>query len=435
MGNTATTDAQPPPKRQPCVLCGTVAVPAVLGVCRNCIMTNESNAREVWTMRRGAMGLIPGGCHNSPAASPSLNHESPAAESVGAGDGGGRTEVEEVHSNCAASGAHCGWCSQNCTIEEGEKGFCQLRTCSRGKVRGVLEPDPSSENVSAVVNWYDDPMPVNCCSDWVCPLCVEPDKNLTNLAVFYGGCAFACAYCQNPKHRDMASAAQPRHTSQDLLEAVHPTTPCVCYFGGDFGPSWKHALQSAQRVYQKSVDENRPIRICIETNGGLKWPILSKLADFCLKSGGCIKVDLKAWHSSINEALCGVSNQQTLENFRKLYEYGELRRQQFRQQQENPEPQQPPTHRLMPFLTASTLMVPGYVEAEEVSHIAKFIASIDPDIPYALLGFLPLFKMQDSKRVTVAEAEACVSAAHAAGLTNVRLQNRAVLEPDKPNLF
>ena len=47
------------------------------------------------------------------------------------------------------------------------------------------------------------------------------------------------------------------------------------------------------------------------------------------------------------------------------------------------------------MLTATTLLVPEYVEAWEVELIAKFIAEIDPSIPYNLLIFHPDFMMTD----------------------------------------
>jgi len=49
----------------------------------------------------------------------------------------------------------------------------------------------------------------------------------------------------------------------------------------------------------------------------------------------------------------------------------------------------------LPILTASTLLVPGYVDKEEVYNIAKFIAEIDPKIPYTLLAFYPQYVLTD----------------------------------------
>jgi hypothetical protein len=49
----------------------------------------------------------------------------------------------------------------------------------------------------------------------------------------------------------------------------------------------------------------------------------------------------------------------------------------------------------LPVLAATTLFVPGYVDAEEVGKIAGFMASLDETIPYSLLVFHPDFMMQD----------------------------------------
>jgi pyruvate formate lyase activating enzyme len=80
-----------------------------------------------------------------------------------------------------------------------------------------------------------------------------------------------------------------------------------------------------------------------------------------------------------------------------------------------------------PFLVASTLLVPGYVGEEEVSKIASFIARLNPDIPYALLGFAPQFCLDDFPTTSVAQAEACVEAAKRAGLRRVRLGNHHLI--------
>jgi len=81
-------------------------------------------------------------------------------------------------------------------------------------------------------------------------------------------------------------------------------------------------------------------------------------------------------------------------------------------------------------VVASTLLVPGYVDAEEVGRIARFIADLDPTIPYALLAFAPHFLMPDLPRTSVRHAEEAEAAARAAGLTNVRVGNRHLLSQE-----
>jgi pyruvate formate lyase activating enzyme len=166
-----------------------------------------------------------------------------------------------------------------------------------------------------------------------------------------------------------------------------------------------HALAAAQKLAKKGVS------ICWETAGTSNAKLLERAVDLSLATGGCIKFDLKARDEALHIALTGGSNQRTLENFTQA----------ARRVAERPDP---------PLVIASTLLVPGYVDPREVGCIARFIASINPNIPYALLGFAPHFHMQDLPRTSVGHAQAAVEAARAAGLTNVRIGNRHLLSHD-----
>ena len=136
--------------------------------------------------------------------------------------------------------------------------------------------------------------------------------------------------------------------------------------------------------------------------------LLARAVEYSLDTGGCIKFDLKAFDEGIHFALAGVPNQRTLENFA-------LAGERF---SERPE---------LPLVVASTLLVPGYVTPEEVGEIAAFIASINPDIPYALLAFAPSFYLADLPFTSKSQAYAAEEAAQRAGLSNVRIGNRHLL--------
>jgi pyruvate formate lyase activating enzyme len=136
--------------------------------------------------------------------------------------------------------------------------------------------------------------------------------------------------------------------------------------------------------------------------------MLEDIAEASLMSGGCIKFDLKAWDETLHIALTGVTNRRTLENFELLTKWIPKR----------PEP---------PFLIASTLMVPGYIDAREVGRIATFIQSLDPEIPYSLLAFHPQYKMTDLPATSRSQARECLNAARQAGLKRVRVGNTHLL--------
>ena len=77
----------------------------------------------------------------------------------------------------------------------------------------------------------------------------------------------------------------------------------------------------------------------------------------------------------------------------------------------------------MPFARASTLLVPGYVDDEEIRKLASFIADLDPTIPYSLLAFHPLYYMDDMSYTKREDAERFVKLCREEGLQKVRIGN------------
>ena len=303
------------------------------------------------------------------------------------------------------AGLKCHLCVNQCQIAEGERGYCGLRINRDGKLVGG---GPDDGNVS----WYYDPLPTNCVADWVCAggtgagypkyaYNSGPEQGYKNLAVFYQACSFNCLFCQNWQYRRLSHSPR-RVPAEALADAVDEKTACVCYFGGDPTPQLAHSLATSQQAL--AITRNRILRICWETNGSMNPSSLEAMADLALRSGGCIKFDLKAWHEEVNLALCGVTNKRTLENFRYLAERGLERTQ-------------------PPFLIASTLLVPGYIDVQEVEGLARFIASLNPDIPYALLAFHPQFYLDDLPTTSRSHALECQAAAERAGLKRVRIGN------------
>jgi pyruvate formate lyase activating enzyme len=325
--------------------------------------------------------------------------------------------IEKIHSRArepfdlppkpskAESGRGCHLCVNECRLALGEKSYCGLRLNKGNKLTGATAEKGN-------VSWYYDPLPTNCVADWVCPggtgagyprfaYSQGAEHSYKNLAVFYQAYSFDCLFCQNWHYR--YSATKPSKVDAlDLAKAVDDETSCICYFGGDPSPQLPHALRASRLASESNKD--RILRICWETNGSMHPGLLKQAAELSFDSGGCIKFDLKAWSESLHIALCGVSKRRTLENFKLLSKYINKR---------------PSPH----FLLASTLLVPGYIDKEEVSRIAASISSLSPDIPYSLLAFHPQFLMNDLPPTAERHARECLSQAKAQGLRNVRLRN------------
>ncbi|MDD1776818.1 MAG: radical SAM protein [Candidatus Helarchaeota archaeon] len=364
-------------ERPVCQVCGKneLLISRHLGICYNCILENSSPAveiaKQVHIAARRPFGLPEVAPHNP-------------------------------------DGLKCGLCVNDCVIGESETGYCGLVVNRENKlVRLAGTPE------KGLLDWYYDPNPTNCVA-WICPAyglgypkyayCDGPEYEYSNLAVFYGACGFDCLFCQNAHYREMPRQLTPLLSAKDLIDKVHKRVSCICYFGGDPGPQILHSLAVSEYAEHLAKKGGRPLRICWETNGSANWPLLEKAVQFALKSGGNIKLDLKTFHNPLNIALCGVSNHQTLANFKRIAQFSEDR----------PE---------IPLLFASTLLIPGYIDENEVHCIAKFIAEINPNIPYSLLGFYPHFMLNDLPTTSKAHAERCLKVAKAEGLMKIKIGN------------
>jgi pyruvate formate lyase activating enzyme len=290
----------------------------------------------------------------------------------------------------------CGLCVQNCQLSEGEYGYCGMRSVFDGRlVHHAGAPK------RGLLHWYRDPLPTNCVADWVCQ--GHNQYGYHNLAVFYGSCTLDCLFCQNWHYRltqPDADRTDTIHamTAEELADCADPRTYCVCFFGGDPASQMPHALATASALAKRGVT------VCWETAGTMHPRFLKRAMELSLETGGCVKFDLKAHDEALHIALTGSTNVRTLENFQLAGALG--------QGQDEPPP-----------LIASTLLVPGYVDAEEVGRIAAFIRGINPAIPYALLAFHPSFEMSDLPCTSRSHAQGALSAAQEAGLTRVRLGN------------
>ena len=302
-------------------------------------------------------------------------------------------------------GLACNICVNRCRMAENEIGYCGLRRYRNGCLAGVSAS-------TAKLSWYHDPLPTNCVADWVCPggtgagypefanRC-GAETGFKNLAVFFQGCSFNCLFCQNWHFRN-ETFTSPFRSVEELVADADEQTSCICYFGGDPSPQMPFSLKASRQTLKKAGD--RILRICWETNGSVNSDLLDQMLDIAIDSGGCVKFDLKAWDPTLHMALTGVANKRTLNNFARAAEKIDRR----------PVP---------PLVVANTLLVPGYIDDQEVAAIAGFIADLNPDIPYSLLAFHPQFFMSDMPVTSKKLANQCLLAARDSGLNNVRLGN------------
>lgn len=292
----------------------------------------------------------------------------------------------------------CRLCANRCALQEGERGYCGLREARNGRIRYVWDGGAKR----ALLHSYYDPLPTNCCAAWFCGA-----QGGLNFAVFFYGCNFDCLFCQNAQHKHLEEG-ELISVEGFAARALAPRVHCICFFGGSPEPQLPFAILASRAVMRMAEDEGRRIRICWEWNGAGNPALVRRAAGISLETRGIVKFDLKAWDEKLALALCGVSTRPSFENFAMLAEEF-LPRADY------------------PFLTATTLLVPGYVDGEEVGRIAEFIASFSPEIPYSLLVFYPAYCMSDLPVTSKEQVIRCFRAAKDAGLRRIHVGNLHLL--------
>jgi len=278
-------------------------------------------------------------------------------------------EVEKIGKDTRIK---CGLCSNKCGLEEGDIGLCGPRGVKNGKMFSLV----SSEK--AILHSYEDPLPTNCCNAW---FCAASKLTGTNLAVFYYGCNFDCLYCQNWEHK-LIDRGEVVSLEEMVERAMLERIKCICQFGGSPEPQLPFAIRFSEEVLKR-----REIMVCWEWNGAGKEDLVLKAAKLSHDSGGTVKFDLKAWNDNLHRILTGRSNKQTLKNFENIFD------------------------RHPDVISATTLLVPYYVDEEEVECIARFIASLSDEIPYSLLVFHPDYRLSDMPVTPREQVRKCYNAA------------------------
>jgi len=370
-----------------CVFCGKsdITISSNLEICRECILNRdwsnvESHLKEIHKEIREL--------ENLPSVPPSSDNQNMIYD--------------------------CNLCINDCKLSKNNVSYSGLRNFRREDL--IF---PSKEK--AYMHGYTDANPTNCCNAWFCPAgssrgypkyCLTDGKEYGtySYAAFMYGCSFDCLFCQNASHKHFSkrNLVEIDKITQEIIENKKIT--CICYFGGTPEVQLPFTLNLSNKILNelKFHDQNRIMRFCWEMNGSGNPNLIKECMKIAIKTGGNIKFDLKTFDEKLNIALCGVTNMRTLNNFEFLGKnYFGIRKD-------------------LPELSGCTLLVPGYTIADDIKKISKFIASINPYIPYSLLVFHPDYYMNDLPITPRKQVDSCVKIAKKY-LNNVHLGNKFLL--------
>ncbi len=318
----------------------------------------------------------------------------------------------------ASNGVKCIFCARECSLSRGDVGYCGLTIVDEnGRLRRI-----AGNGKWGLLDWYYDPLPTNCVAEWFCPASTGigypkysvsergPEIGYYNLAVFYGSCNLDCLYCQNWQYREyhLNISSKLVHVDELVRAADSNRVTCVCYFGGDPSSQIVHALVASKRMFENAQKKNRVFRICWETNGQISPIFLRQVIELSLRSGGIVKVDIKAGTGNMYRALTDGEYSNVLRTIREV----------AKRVKERPE---------VPLLTISLLVVPGYVDHVEIENVCKLINELGVDVPLSFLAFHPDYLMSDLPPTSRKHMDLALKIAKEYGIEMVNVGNKWLL--------
>ena len=256
----------------------------------------------------------------------------------------------------------CRVCPHNCILDEGKFGICRVRTLKSNL--------PVSTNYGEVTSMGVDPIEKK-------PLYhFKPSKDILSIGSF--GCNMTCSFCQNYE----ISQGRPQ-TQYMSIEKLIKIIPSIENNAG-VAFTYNEPLMWYEYIYDaaKSINENNPNKsVVVVTNGYINEEPLLKLLPYV----DAMNIDLKGYTNRYYNKICGAKLEPVLETIKIANNHCHIE--------------------------LTTLLVSDENDSlEEVREIAKFIASINVNIPLHLSRYFPRYKMENAatqiEKITEARNEA-----------------------------
>jgi len=261
----------------------------------------------------------------------------------------------------------CLACSRYCTIPEGSTGFCGVRKNEGGQLKLLAYGKPSSISI--------DPVEKKPLFHFL------PSTEILSMGTY--GCNFACEFCQNPglsqAPRLIGGATSTAKEKLALLEKEFAALPFVS--PSDFADAaianncqsvaftYNEPAIFSEYAYDCSVEAKKAAGLgtVYVSNGYASKESIAFIAPVL----DAINLDIKSFSKKFYSTICHSSLEPVLESVKRC-------------------------HKLGIWVEITTLVIPGKNDsAEELSEIARFIASVDRDIPWHVTAFHPAYRMMD----------------------------------------
>jgi len=274
----------------------------------------------------------------------------------------------------------CKLCAHRCVLNEGQFGLCGVRQ----NVGGVLYTHVYEEAIAAHVD----------------PIEKKPFFHFLpgskSLSIATVGCNFRCPFCQNweiSQSRPSDGKSGLRSTRLAVKEVVRQAMLNDCqsisYTYTEPTIFFEYAYETARLAKESGLRNN------FVTNGFMTGEALETIKPYL----DAANVDLKFFREESYQKICKARLQPVLESISKMRELGI-------------------------WVEVTTLVIPGLNDSEEeLRDIARFLASVDRDIPWHLSRFHPDYEYLDKQATPVATLRKARDIGKSEGLRYIYLGN------------
>jgi len=273
---------------------------------------------------------------------------------------------------------HCYLCNHHCRIAEGKFGFCGVRQ----NINGILYTHAYGKLVASHI----DPIEKK-------PLYhFFPGSLSFSIATI--GCNFHCGFCQNweisqRSFRDGNPLGEDFTPERIVMAARQNKCKSISYTYTEPTIFFEYAIDIAK------IAKSDHLYNVFVTNGYMSKEALLMIRPYL----DAANIDLKFFKESSYKKICGASLGPVMNSIKLMRELGI-------------------------WVEVTTLIIPGENDSEEeLRGIAKFIASVDKDMPWHVSRFHPNYRFTEHKLTPEATLKKAQEIGYQAGLTYIYAGN------------
>lgn len=274
----------------------------------------------------------------------------------------------------------CVLCAHRCVLNEGQFGICGVRQ----NIDGVLYTHVYEEAIAAHI----DPIEKKPFFHFL------PGSKSLSIATI--GCNFRCPFCQNweisqTRLSDGATGlrSSPLPVKEVVRQALLNDCQSISYTYTEPTIFFEYAFDTARLAKDSGLKNN------FVTNGFMTAEALETIKPYL----DAANVDLKFFRDESYKKICKARLQPVLDSIRKMRELGI-------------------------WVEVTTLVIPGLNDSEEeLRDIAKFLVSVDRDIPWHLSRFHPDYELLDTPATPVRTLRKAAEIGRTEGLRYIYLGN------------